>query len=209
MSIIDLPLCSMAGGSVIATNTVLSRTKFLTIIETQLKTVGYEYTRIDGSMTPKARDRAMEALQDDPDCRIMLASLAVCSVGLNLVAADTVILSDSCKHPRIKFERPFLLTLEQRVGPCHRRPGRGPCPSPRPDSANNSLEIGHGGLSRRARPGHPSGEAHACWQGFPGEDQRQEDERDTNGGHHEASRLSVVALYGRIRSGSGRDLLHT
>lgn len=39
----------------------------------------------------------MQVLQDDPECRVLLASLAVCSVGLNLVAADTVILSDSCE----------------------------------------------------------------------------------------------------------------
>lgn len=77
------------------------RTKFLTIIENLLKSNGYKYTRIDGSMTPTARDKAMEALQDDPDCRIMLASLAVCSVGLNLVSADTVILSDSCRRKQV------------------------------------------------------------------------------------------------------------
>lgn len=70
----------------------------MTIIENQLKSAGYNFTRIDGSMTPKVRDSAMQSLQDDPECRIMLASLAVCSVGLNLVAADTVILADSCKY---------------------------------------------------------------------------------------------------------------
>lgn len=74
-------------------------TSFLTIIENQLKANGYKYTRIDGSMTTEKRDTAMRVLQEDPDTRIMLASLAVCSVGLNLVAADTVILADSCKTP--------------------------------------------------------------------------------------------------------------
>lgn len=44
----------------------------------------------------------MTALRDDPECRIMLASLAVCSVGLNLVAADTVILADSWWAPAIE-----------------------------------------------------------------------------------------------------------
>lgn len=73
------------------------RTKFLTIIEAQIKAAGYKYTRIDGSMTTKKRDAAIQALQEDCDCRIMLASLAVCSVGLNLVAADTVVLADSCE----------------------------------------------------------------------------------------------------------------
>lgn len=85
------------------TDDVFCRTKFLTIVENQLKSVGYKYTRIDGSMTPKVRDSAMEALQDDPDCRIMLASLAVCSVGLNLVSADTVVLADSCEYIQLRF----------------------------------------------------------------------------------------------------------
>ena len=77
-------------------------TSFLTIIEQQLKEAGYGYTRIDGSMTPAARDSAMRALQKDPNTRILLASLAVCSVGLNLVAADTVILTDSWWAPAIE-----------------------------------------------------------------------------------------------------------
>ncbi|KAK2613815.1 hypothetical protein N8I77_000697 [Diaporthe amygdali] len=77
-------------------------TSFLTIIEHQLKEEGYGYTRIDGSMAPAARDSAMRALQDDSNTRVMLASLAVCSVGLNLVAADTVILADSWWAPAIE-----------------------------------------------------------------------------------------------------------
>lgn len=77
-------------------------TSYLTIVEHRLKEVGCGYTRIDGSMTPTARDSAMRALQGDPNTRIMLASLAVCSVGLNLVAADTVVLADSWWAPAIE-----------------------------------------------------------------------------------------------------------
>lgn len=76
-------------------------TSFLNIVEAQLKAEGMGYTRIDGSMKADKRDKAIEALDNDPKTRIMLASLSVCSVGLNLVAADTVILSDSCKFPRL------------------------------------------------------------------------------------------------------------
>jgi len=75
-------------------------TSFLNIIEAQLKAEGIGYTRIDGSMKADKRDKAIEALDNDPETRVMLASLSVCSVGLNLVAADTVILSDSCKYHR-------------------------------------------------------------------------------------------------------------
>lgn len=72
-------------------------TSFLNIIQKLLEDAGIVHTRIDGSMTADKRDRAIDKLDNDPDTRVMLASLAVCSVGLNLVSADTVILSDSCK----------------------------------------------------------------------------------------------------------------
>ncbi|KAM0328080.1 hypothetical protein ACHAQA_005483 [Verticillium albo-atrum] len=77
-------------------------TSFLNIIQTQVEEAGYKWTRIDGSMKPDKRDAAITALYDDPDTKIMLASLAVCSVGLNLVAADTVILADSWWAPAIE-----------------------------------------------------------------------------------------------------------
>ena len=70
-------------------------TSFLDIIQYQLEANGYTFARIDGTMSPGRRDMAMHALDTDPECTIMLASLAVCSVGLNLVAANQVILADS------------------------------------------------------------------------------------------------------------------
>lgn len=73
-------------------------TSFLNIVEAQLKTANVKYTRIDGTMKTDKRDQAIHALDNDPDTRVMLASLSVCSVGLNLVSANTVILSDSCEY---------------------------------------------------------------------------------------------------------------
>ncbi|OIW31626.1 RAD5-like protein [Coniochaeta ligniaria NRRL 30616] len=77
-------------------------TTFLTVIQQQLDEAGYGYTRIDGSMSPNQRNAAIRALDHDPNTRIMLASLAVCSVGLNLVSADTVVLADSWWAPAIE-----------------------------------------------------------------------------------------------------------
>ncbi|KAL9020661.1 MAG: hypothetical protein Q9185_002109 [Variospora sp. 1 TL-2023] len=77
-------------------------TSFLNIIEHQLQEKGWKYARIDGSMRAGQRDAAMTALAEEPDCRIMLASLAVCSVGLNLVAANQVIMADSWWAPSIE-----------------------------------------------------------------------------------------------------------
>lgn len=77
-------------------------TSFLNIIQVQLQEAGMKYARIDGTMSATVRDAGMTALESDPDTRILLASLSVCSVGLNLVAADTVILADSWWAPAIE-----------------------------------------------------------------------------------------------------------
>ncbi|RDL39831.1 putative SWI matrix-associated actin-dependent regulator of chromatin subfamily A member 3-like 1 [Venustampulla echinocandica] len=93
-------------------------TSFLDIIQHQLKEGDMKYTRIDGSMPAHVRDAGMAALESDPDCRILLASLSVCSVGLNLVAADTVILADSWWAPAIE---------DQAVDRVHRLGQKRPC----------------------------------------------------------------------------------
>lgn len=93
-------------------------TSFLNIIEQQIHEAGMNYTRIDGTMKPGERDDSIRALEQDPECRIMLASLSVCSVGLNLVAADTVILADSWWAPAIE---------DQAVDRVHRLGQTRPC----------------------------------------------------------------------------------
>ncbi|KAI1410851.1 SNF2 family N-terminal domain-containing protein [Hypoxylon sp. FL1857] len=77
-------------------------TSFLDIIAKLLDEEGYNYCRLEGSMTAARRDQSIEALTNDPSTRIMLASLGASGVGLNLVAADTVILVDSWWAPAIE-----------------------------------------------------------------------------------------------------------
>ncbi|KAI1470954.1 SNF2 family N-terminal domain-containing protein [Daldinia caldariorum] len=77
-------------------------TSFLEIIAKLLDDAGYKYCRLEGWMTATRRDQSIDALNNDPDTRIMLASLAASGVGLNLVAADTVILVDSWWAPAIE-----------------------------------------------------------------------------------------------------------
>ena len=77
-------------------------TSFLDLIQVHLAAAGYKYTRIDGSMSAVTRDAALEALDNDPKTTIMLASLSVCSVGLNLIAANQVIIADSWWAPAIE-----------------------------------------------------------------------------------------------------------
>lgn len=71
-------------------------------MQVRLDREGFKYCRLDGTMSAGLRDQALHALEDDPKCTVMLASLGVCSVGLNLVAANQVILSDSWWAPAIE-----------------------------------------------------------------------------------------------------------
>ena len=134
-------------------------TSFLNVVQSQLVSADIRYTRIDGSMTADKRDRAIDALENDEETRVMLASLAVCSVGLNLVAADTVILSDSCKLTLLfrVHETPFLTS--NRVGSCHRGPSHRPRPPSRSDTRDYHLAPGHGEHRRGACPRHSAREA--------------------------------------------------
>ncbi|TVY33609.1 DNA repair protein RAD5A [Lachnellula subtilissima] len=93
-------------------------TSFLNIIQHQLNEANMKFARIDGTMSAHVRDAGMSALENDSDCRILLASLSVCSVGLNLVAADTVILADSWWAPAIE---------DQAVDRVHRLGQTRPC----------------------------------------------------------------------------------
>ncbi|KAF9730692.1 hypothetical protein PMIN04_001697 [Paraphaeosphaeria minitans] len=77
-------------------------TTFLTLLEPHLAAANLHFARIDGSMPATARDAALERFDTSPTCTVLLASLAVCSVGLNLVAANQVVLSDSWWAPAIE-----------------------------------------------------------------------------------------------------------
>lgn len=77
-------------------------TSFLDLLQPHLQATNITYTRIDGSMSATQRDTALEALDSDPKTTVLLASLAVCSVGLNLVAANQVIMADSWWAPAIE-----------------------------------------------------------------------------------------------------------
>lgn len=77
-------------------------TSFLDLVEPHLKLRGVEFARIDGRMTSMKRDGSISEFTKNPECKVLLASLNVCSVGLNLVAANQVILADSWWAPAIE-----------------------------------------------------------------------------------------------------------
>jgi len=81
-------------------------TKYLDLVSPHLTFFNFRFCRIDGTMSVQNRDKAIARLSlpgDDPDAvDVMLASLGVASVGLNLVAANQVILTDSWWAPAIE-----------------------------------------------------------------------------------------------------------
>lgn len=77
-------------------------TRFLDIVQSRLDREGLKYCRIDGTMSAGQRDASLQSLANDENCTIMLASLGVCAVGLNLTAANQIILSDTWWAPAIE-----------------------------------------------------------------------------------------------------------
>jgi SWI/SNF-related matrix-associated actin-dependent regulator of chromatin subfamily A3 len=77
-------------------------TSFLDVVEPHLTQHGIRFTRIDGKLNSNKRDQAIAEFSNDPNCTVLLASLNVCSVGLNLVAANQVVLCDSWWAPAIE-----------------------------------------------------------------------------------------------------------
>lgn len=77
-------------------------TSFLDIVEPHLTNNNVRFTRIDGKLNSNKRDQAIADFTNDPTCSVLLASLSVCSVGLNLVAANQVVLCDSWWAPAIE-----------------------------------------------------------------------------------------------------------
>lgn len=69
-------------------------TSFLDLLEIPLQDAGSRYTRYDGTMKPAERDDAVRAFQEDPGVKIMLVSLKAGSVGLNLTAAQCVLIME-------------------------------------------------------------------------------------------------------------------
>lgn len=70
-------------------------TQLLDLIEEFLIFRSFEYTRLDGTMKIADRVEAINTFTNDPDCFLMLISTRAGGLGLNLTAADTVIIFDS------------------------------------------------------------------------------------------------------------------
>ncbi|ETN40625.1 uncharacterized protein HMPREF1541_04902 [Cyphellophora europaea CBS 101466] len=77
-------------------------TSFLDLVQTQMIKNHIGFCRLDGKMSATKRDAAIDKLNNEASCKVLLASLSVCSVGLNLVAASTVVLCDTWWAPSVE-----------------------------------------------------------------------------------------------------------
>jgi len=82
----------------------------LDLIEPLLKKRKLVYVRLDGSVPQNKRQGLVQEFQNNPDCKLFIATNAG-STGLNLQAANTVINVDLPWNPAV---------LEQRIGRAHR-----------------------------------------------------------------------------------------
>ena len=55
---------------------------------------GIRYSEIRGDQTPKAREAAIKAFQEDPDVQIIVCSLMAAGVGINLQVSSNVVLAE-------------------------------------------------------------------------------------------------------------------
>lgn len=74
--------------------------KVLDILEDYIETKGYKWERIDGGVEHNDRQAAIERFGADPDAFIFLLCTKAGGVGINLTAADTVIIYDSDWNPQ-------------------------------------------------------------------------------------------------------------
>jgi len=62
------------------------------------------YSRIDGSIPLDQREIEIKKFKNDPDCRVFLLSTRAGGLGINLTAADTVIIYDSDWNPQMDLQ---------------------------------------------------------------------------------------------------------
>ncbi len=72
----------------------------LDLIEDYLHWMGYMYERVDGSVVGKKRQAAIDRYTQNENIFVMLLSTKAGGVGINLTAADTVIIYDSDWNPQ-------------------------------------------------------------------------------------------------------------
>ena len=69
-------------------------TGMLDVIQAFMEQEKWPIARLDGKMSQKKREKALNSFKSDPETRILLASLRSTGVGLNLVEANRIFMMD-------------------------------------------------------------------------------------------------------------------
>ncbi|KAK2602841.1 hypothetical protein N8I77_009346 [Diaporthe amygdali] len=77
-------------------------TSFLDLVEIPIERAKLKFTRYDGSISPKAREAAVKSFMEDPTIKVMLVSLTAGNAGLNLTAANQVIVTEPFWNPYVE-----------------------------------------------------------------------------------------------------------
>jgi superfamily II DNA or RNA helicase len=79
-------------------------TSLLALLREELDAQGVTYCYLDGSMTTRARQAAVDKFQDDGTVPVFLISLKAGGTGLNLTGADTVVHYDPWWNPAVEAQ---------------------------------------------------------------------------------------------------------
>ncbi|KAM0788893.1 hypothetical protein ACM66B_002976 [Microbotryomycetes sp. NB124-2] len=79
-------------------------TTMLDLVARRLQIGGWKFVRIQGTMTPTARDNTVKQFTEDPACTVFLISLKAGGIGLNLVEANRVVILDPWWNPAVELQ---------------------------------------------------------------------------------------------------------
>jgi len=79
-------------------------TRMLDILMDYLNLKKIRFSRLDGGMTFEARQQNIDAFNEDPDVSVFLLSTRAGGLGINLTAADTVVIYDSDWNPQADLQ---------------------------------------------------------------------------------------------------------
>ena len=74
-------------------------TSHLDLIQYAFEANNITYTRLDGSLSRKARGAALENFREDPDIQVILVSIGAGGLGLNLTSASKVFMMEPQFNP--------------------------------------------------------------------------------------------------------------
>ena len=129
-------------------------TRMLDLLHSYLEQLGHGCCRIDGSVSWQERQEAMRSFNSNPDIFCFLLSTRAGGLGINLTAADTVIIYDSDWNPHQDLQvRAQVLAIVDAgghgrtacVNGCALSPaGHGPLPPHRAAEAGAGAAAGDG-----------------------------------------------------------------